>query len=155
MKFKGWVFLVSCITIFTVLLSGCQSQDSTNEQPNNTTKVAQNKANPQTDNGKIPEYLPKTFPLPQDAVISTSHSAVVEGKKTALLIFTTKEDMSSITKLYKDYFKTQKLDDSNILIDKKNLIIQGDNKEMGEAWSMIGGELSRGGIELTVTWSEQ
>jgi hypothetical protein len=155
MKFKNWVFIVLSFIICSVLFIACQSPNNTNEQQNSSdTKVAPNKVNPLTDSGKLPEYLPNTFPLPQDADISTSHSAIVDGKKTALLIFTTQEDMSSITKLYKDYFKTQKLDDSNIIVDNKNIIIQGDNIEKGEDWSVIGGALSEGGIELIVTWSE-
>lgn len=154
MKFKGWILLASCFMICTVLLSACQSSHKTNEQKNNDTIVAEDKVNSPTGNQKVPENLPKTFPLPQDAEITTSHSAVVEGKKTALLIFTTQEDMSSITKLYKEYFKTQKLDDSNYIIDDKNISIQGDNMEKKEDWSLIGGTKSEGGIEITVTWSE-
>lgn len=154
MKLKGRIFLVACFMICTVLLSACQSAHNTHKQQANDNIVAQNKVNPPSDNQKVPENLPKTFPLPQDAEISTSHSAVVEGKKTALLIFTTREDMSSITKLYKEYFKTQKLDDSNYTIDSKNIIIQGDNAEKKEDWSLIGGTKSEGGIEITVTWSE-
>lgn len=154
MKFKNWIFLLTCFMISAVLLSACQSSNNANSQPTNDTKVAENKVHSSVDTGKVPENLPNTFPLPQDADISTSHSAVVDGKKTALLIFTTQEDISSITKLYKDYFKTQTLDDSNYVIDEKNIIIQGDNMEKEESWSMIGGTLTEGGIELTVTWTE-
>jgi hypothetical protein len=154
MKFKKWASPTLCFTICIVLLLACQSPVTTHEQPHSQTQAASSKTNSPTDSGKVPEYLPKTFPLPRDADISTSHSAIVDGKKTALLIFTTQEDMSTITKLYKDYFKTQKFDDSHMIIDSKNIIIQGDNIEKGEDWSMIGGTRSEGGIELTVTWSE-
>ncbi|GAA0135118.1 hypothetical protein YSY43_19580 [Paenibacillus sp. YSY-4.3] len=64
--------------------------------------------------------------------------------------------MVTITKLYKEYFKTQNLDDSGQTIDDKNIIIQGDNPDKNESWSMIGGRLSssEGVIELNVTWTE-
>lgn len=80
-----------------------------------------------------------------------------DGKKSVLLIFSTKESMPAVTKLYKDYFKTQNLSDAGQTIDDKNIIIQGGNIEKKQSWSMIGGPLSgqEGVIELTVTWAEQ
>ncbi|MNJ54842.1 hypothetical protein D3C77_503030 [compost metagenome] len=64
--------------------------------------------------------------------------------------------METISKLYKDYFKAQNLDDSGQTLDEKNIIIQGDNPDKNESWSMIGGLLSsqEGVIELNVTWTE-
>jgi len=78
-----------------------------------------------------------------------------DSNKSVLLVFTTKESMSTVTKLYKDYFKTQNLAEDTQTIDDKNIIIQGDNQASKQSWSMIGGLLSsqEGVIELTVTWS--
>ncbi|OMF37771.1 hypothetical protein BK133_04340 [Paenibacillus sp. FSL H8-0548] len=108
------------------------------------------------DNGKVPAYLPKDFPLPEDALIVTSHAEETDGKKSVLLIFTTEESMATVSKLYKDYFIAQNLENVGQTVDNKNIIIQGENKETEQNWSMIGGPLAskEGVIELTVTWSE-
>ncbi|PZD95249.1 hypothetical protein DNH61_11865 [Paenibacillus sambharensis] len=148
--------LIIYLLLLTVVLSACQSTQNDRKQQSENTKVAQNIQH-LNEQEKIPEYLPKTFPLPQDAKISTSHAEINDGKKSVMLIFTTEESMFTITKLYTDYFNTQNLDQSNYTIDNNNIIIQGDNVKNNESWSMIGGALtSRDGIiELTVNWSEQ
>lgn len=104
----------------------------------------------------MPEYLPKDFPLPQDAEISTSHSSETDGKKSVLLIFSTKESMSTVTKLYKDYFNGLKLENAAQTIDDKNIIIQGEDAVNHHGWSMLGGLLAGqdGVVQLTVTWAE-
>ncbi|RAU92605.1 hypothetical protein [Paenibacillus sp. YN15] len=104
----------------------------------------------------LPENLPKDFPLPADASISTSHSGTADGKKSALLVFTTKESMETVIKLYKDYFNAKLGSDAAQTIDDKNLIIQGNTKDNKQSWSVIGGRLAsrEGVIELTVTWAE-
>ncbi|MDF2938515.1 MAG: hypothetical protein K0Q90_3888 [Paenibacillaceae bacterium] len=104
----------------------------------------------------LPENLPKDFPLPADAKITTSHSGAADGKKSSLLVFTTKESMDAVTKLYKNYFNVKLGRDAVQTIDEKNLIIQGFTKDNKQSWSMIGGRLSsqEGVIELTVTWAE-
>lgn len=120
--------------------------------------VTGTKASPSSNKGagELPENLPKDFPLPPDAKISTSHSGTTDGKKTALLVFTTKESMDAVTKLYKDYFNGKLGRDAVQTIDEKNLIIQGFTQDNKQSWSMIGGKLSaqEGVIELTVTWAE-
>jgi hypothetical protein len=106
--------------------------------------------------GEVPENLPKDFPLPADAKITTSHSGTTDGKKTALLVLTTKESMDAVTKRYKDYFNGKLGRDAVQTIDEKNVIIQGFTQDNKQSWSMIGGKLSsqEGVIELTVTWAE-
>lgn len=108
------------------------------------------------DDGVRPEYLPADFPLPKDVKVQTSSAAENGGKKSLLFIFTTTEDMASVTKMYKDYFGTQNLTDTSQTIDEKNLIIQGTNTGKQEEWSLIGGPLTsqKGVIELTLNWSE-
>ncbi len=106
---------------------------------------------------KVPASLPKDFPLPQDVEITTAHSSETDGKKSVLLIFSTKESMADVSKLYKDYFDAQKLDEAGQTIDDNNLIIQGMNMEKKHSWSMIGGPLASPQediIQLTVTWAE-
>lgn len=111
-----------------------------------------------TDKGaaSTPEYLPKDFPLPDDAKITTATSGETEGKKSAMMIFTTEQDMKTVSKLYKDYFTEKKLTDSGQLIDEKNIVIQGTDPDTKQEWSMIGGALAsqEGVVELTLTWSE-
>ncbi|WP_019640287.1 hypothetical protein [Paenibacillus fonticola] len=164
MQKKAWTSLWLSILIIAAL-SACQSVKSEPaQQPLNTAEAGQNAtAEVQTEENsnekadeKRPEYLPADFPIPDDAKISTSQSDITDGKKSALLIFSTEEDMETITKLYKDYFNKQNLDDSAQTIDDKNIIIRGDNPEKKESWSMIGGLLSssEGVIELNVTWTE-
>jgi hypothetical protein len=104
----------------------------------------------------MPEYLPQDFPLPQDAEISTSHSSETDGKKAVLLIFSTKESMATVTKLYKDYFNGLKLENAAQTIDDKNIIIQGEDAVNHHGWSMLGGLLAGqdGVVQLTVTWAE-
>ncbi|MNB77163.1 hypothetical protein D3C75_238450 [compost metagenome] len=104
----------------------------------------------------VPDNLPEDFPLPEDAVISVSHSEDNEGKKAALLIFRTNEGMESVTKRYKDYFADRLGSNAVQTIDEKNLIIQGNSPDNTQIWSIIGGELSSepGVVELNITWSE-
>ncbi|PYE49696.1 hypothetical protein HUB98_09800 [Paenibacillus barcinonensis] len=104
----------------------------------------------------MPEHLPKDFPLPEDAKVTTATSTENDGKKSAILIFTTEQDMKTISKLYKDYFTSKKLTDSGQIIDEKNIIIQGTEPDQKHSWSLIGGAMAskQGVIELTLTWSE-
>lgn len=104
----------------------------------------------------LPENLPEDFPLPDDAVITVSHSEENEGKKAALLIFKTKESMEAVTKTYKEYFADKLGSSAAQTIDEKNLVIQGNTPDNTQVWSVIGGELSAepGVVELNITWSE-
>lgn len=105
---------------------------------------------------ELPKYLPEDFPLPKDVKISLSSSEETEGRKTALLIFTTTESMESVTKLYDDYLASKLGSESAKTVDPKNLIIQGTTKDNKQSWSVIGGPLAsqEGIVELTVSWSE-
>lgn len=105
---------------------------------------------------EMPEHLPKDFPLPDDAVISLANSGETEGKKSAMLIFTTTQDVQTVAQLYSDYFASKNMTDAGETVDDQNIIIQGTDSEAGELWSVIGGTLSaqEGVVELTVTWSE-
>ncbi|GIP58288.1 hypothetical protein MKX50_01530 [Paenibacillus sp. FSL W8-0186] len=156
MKISRLMYLLLSILVL-IGLSACQSSKSgPAQQPPDTGAVQNMTAGAQGHDEQRPEYLPADFPLPDDVKISTSHSEIKDGKKSVLLIFSTEEDMATITKLYKDYFKSQNLDDSGQTIGDKNIIIQGDNPDKNESWSMIGGRLSsnEGVIELNVTWTE-
>ncbi|MGQ8872632.1 hypothetical protein [Paenibacillus sp. TSA_86.1] len=104
----------------------------------------------------MPEYLPKDFPLPDDAKITTANSGENDGKKSAMMVFTTEQDMKTVSKLYKDYFEAKKLTDSGQIIDAKNIVIQGTEPDTKQSWSLIGGALAsqEGVVELTITWSE-
>ncbi|MEK4077389.1 hypothetical protein MHI01_26525 [Paenibacillus sp. FSL M7-0656] len=105
---------------------------------------------------ELPENLPSDFPLPEDATIRLANSGENEGNQSAMVIFSTEQDMKTVSQLYKDYFNAKKLTDAGQTIDDKNIIIQGTDPETQDAWSLIGGTLAgqEGVIELTLTWTE-
>jgi hypothetical protein len=106
---------------------------------------------------KLPEHLPSDFPIPSDAVIDTSHSSQIDGKKNAMLIIKSKQDMDSIVKLYKDYFEGLQINIDSQIIDERNIIIQCEDEARGHSWSIIGGKTAASDdkiIDLTITWSE-
>lgn len=151
MSHKSTLFVILSL-LMVLMLSACQSATSGNNEAaqNYSVETQGEKVSNVTDD------LPQDFPLPEDAKLGTTHSETEDGKKSVMLIFTTKEDMATIISLYKEYFKTQGLDDSDMTIDDRNIIIQGDNMEKKESWSLIGGPLTEpeGVIELTLTWME-
>lgn len=151
MSHKSTLFVILSL-LMVLMLSACQSATSGNNEAaqNYSVETQGEKVSNVTDD------LPQDFPLPEDAKLGTTHSETKDGKKSVMLIFTTKEDMATIISLYKEYFKTQGLDDSDMTIDDRNIIIQGDNMEKKESWSLIGGPLTEpeGVIELTLTWME-
>lgn len=105
---------------------------------------------------ELPENLPSDFPLLEDATIRLANSGENEGKQSAMVIFSTEQDMKTVSQLYKDYFNAKKLTDAGQTIDDKNIIIQGTDPETQDVWSLIGGTLAgqEGVIELTLTWTE-
>ncbi|WP_336765082.1 hypothetical protein [Paenibacillus sp. USHLN196] len=105
---------------------------------------------------ELPDNLPSDFPLPEDATIRLANSGENEGKQSAMVIFSTEQDMKTVSQLYKDYFNAKKLMDAGQTIDDKNIIIQGTDPDTQDVWSLIGGTLAgqEGVIELTLTWTE-
>ena len=141
--------LIIMTTALAWVLGACSAKDSaTSEAPENVAAAVQ------VEETERPEYLPKDFPLPDDAEITTSHSEQNDGKKSVLLIFKSHEKLEKLAETYKQYFLDQGIADTAETIDEKNLIIQGDTNT--ESWSLIGGELStqEDTVELTLTWSE-
>ncbi len=152
-KWKAANLLVLA-AVLTLTLGACSSKDSANSAQENQSNLTTAEAEGADSSGQRPEHLPKDFPLPDDAVITTSHSEQNDGKKSALMIFTSQEKLDKLAEMYKDYFREQGIDDAVETIDEKNLIIQGDSAD--ESWSLIGGALSaqEGTNELTLTWTE-
>jgi len=148
---KPWKIskLVLMTTALVCILGACSAKEST------TLEESNNKAAAVTAQGtEIPEYLPKDFPVPDDAEITTTHSEQNDGKKSVLFIFKSQEKLDSLAKTYKKYIQDKGVKDMAETIDDKNLIIQGDSDT--ESWSLIGGVLSsqKDTVELTLTWSE-
>ncbi|CAH1193952.1 hypothetical protein PAECIP111892_01361 [Paenibacillus auburnensis] len=141
--------LILMTTALAWVLGACSDKDSaaTKEPENQAAAV-------QVEETERPEYLPKDFPLPDDAEITTSHSEQNDGKKSVLLIFKSQEKLDKLAGTYKQYFEEQGITDASETIDEKNLILQGDTD--AESWSLIGGTLStqEDTVELTLTWSE-
>lgn len=103
-----------------------------------------------------PEFLPNDFPLPPDAEITTSRSSEREGKRSAFLVFITKESMDAAGARYTTYFRTRLDSGAAITTDAKSLIIEGRSSDSAQRWSLIGGPLASqpGFVELTVNWTE-
>lgn len=141
--------LILMTTVLACALGACSATDSAvSEEPENKAASAQ------AEETEKPDYLPKDFPLPDDAEITTSHSEQNDGKKSVLLIFKSQEKLDKLAETYKQYFQDQGVKDTAETLDEKNLIIQGDTD--AESWSLIGGVLStkEDTVELTLTWSE-
>lgn len=180
MKKQRW--LAGAALALMVALSACgNANDKTPESPDTGTAPVTEQGTGNTDSGngeapvdtagndanqdndtsvnessELPTHLPSDFPMPDDAVISTSTSGMNDGEKTAMMIFTTKQDMKKVSALYKTYFES-KLSGAGQLIDDKNIVIQGTDDETGNTWSLIGGKMAsqEGVIELVLTWSEK
>ncbi|GBF74603.1 hypothetical protein PA598K_02960 [Paenibacillus sp. 598K] len=173
MKKQRW--LAGVALALMVALSACGNSDQAPEEKPDNTAPATNEqgtgnvdpdknqndpannssnADPETSS-ELPANLPSDFPLPEDAKVTTATSGENEGKKNAMIIFTTEQDMKQVTSLYKKYFESKLSSDSQ-LIDEKNIVFQGTDTETGDSWSMIGGLMAsqEGVIELTVTWAE-
>lgn len=105
---------------------------------------------------ELPVELPDDFPLPEDATIDLANTGDYEGKKSAMVIFTTEEDMQTVTQMYKEYFEGKDLTDATLLFDDKNIVVQGVDPQKQQIWSMIGGAMAsqEGVIELTLNWTE-
>ncbi|WP_054941147.1 hypothetical protein [Paenibacillus ihuae] len=141
--------LILMTTALVWVLGACSAKDSAaSEEPENQAAAVQ------VEETQRPEYLPKDFPIPDDAEVTTSHSEQNDGKKSVLLIFKSQEKLDKLAETYKQYFQDQGVKDSAETIDEKNLILQGDTD--AESWSLIGGLLStqEDTVELTLTWSE-
>ena len=139
-----------------------EATSGTNEQPANTDPVDTEPAQDDTPNpsssasNELPAELPDDFPLPEDATISMANSGENEGKKSAMVIFTTEEDLQTVTQMYKDYFEAKDLTDATLLFDSTNIIVQGMDPQTQQSWSLLGGPLAsqEGVIELTLNWAE-
>ncbi len=159
MKSNKMILLFSHLALASFLLSACQSSSSqpvTEEQTTKTEVVQNTEDLSSNSDNQIPEYLPSGFPLPEDAVIEMSLSDLKDGKKAALLVYMTKEeDLESLSELYEDYFKSQNLEDSQYILNDRNLLIMGKNMEQGYDWALKGGILIDDlGVQVTVNWSE-
>ncbi|WP_249899391.1 hypothetical protein [Paenibacillus sp. PK3_47] len=137
------------------VLGACSDNNSANSATETKNAANSSSAADSKDTGNNrPEYLPEDFPLRDDADITKSTSGQTDGKKSALLIFTSREKVDQLAETYKNYFRDKGLDDAGQMIDDKNIVIQGSTDK--EQWSLIGGALSaqEGTTELTLTWSE-
>ncbi|WP_419889650.1 hypothetical protein [Paenibacillus xylanexedens] len=152
-------YVLACAALaMMVALSACSSAA---DEPSDTEKVdaeVSSGTGEQATAGtnELPENLPSDFPLPEDATIRLANSGENDGKQSAMVIFSTEQDMKTVSQLYKDYFNAKKLTDAGQTIDDKNIIIQGTDPETQDVWSLIGGTLAgqEGVIELTLTWTE-
>ncbi|RXZ78489.1 hypothetical protein EBB07_26760 [Paenibacillaceae bacterium] len=103
-----------------------------------------------------PQYLPSDFPIPQDAKVTDAIASTVHGTKSVTLIFLTKESVSAMGEVYRDYTRANDLQDAVELIDSNSLVIAG--KLIGKSpLSITGGPSAEqfGYTDITIVWSEQ
>ncbi|WP_157272869.1 hypothetical protein [Paenibacillus daejeonensis] len=161
-----WVATASLALMLTlVACSDTNDQPANANGPTNTEATSGTNEQPAPEDtpttsssasDELPAELPDDFPLPEDAVITFANSGENEGKKSAMVIFTSEEDMKTVSQLYKQYFDDKGMTDAASLLDDKNIIIQGTDPNTQQHWSVIGGAMAsrEGVIELTVNWSE-
>lgn len=100
-----------------------------------------------------PQYLPGDLPIPAGAGITLTEGEVVDGKKSAMLVYETEQSLSLLGNTYSQYVKDKELEQGTQIIDEDNLIING--KVAGDySYSIIGSSSAAkpGGAEIIVTW---
>ncbi|ULO06716.1 hypothetical protein H1230_27625 [Paenibacillus sp. 19GGS1-52] len=118
---------------------------------------------PTTDNGTTtpvssksrPVNLPQDFPIPEDAVISTTLDTDIDGVKKVAFTYSTQETLDIMGFVYSEYVRIKKLDNSTQTITATTVKITG--KLSGTSPLSITGKASTarpGYNNFTITWSE-
>lgn len=81
-----------------------------------------------TNSAAAPKYLPSDLPIPDDAVYTDTQEGTKDDKKTSMVIYRTKEKLETLGESYKKYFSDQNLEHGNEIIDKANIIMNGEAK---------------------------
>ncbi|WP_151736571.1 hypothetical protein [Paenibacillus tengchongensis] len=98
-------------------------------------------------------YLPEDLPIPAEAGITFSEGKLVDGKKSGMLIYETKESMTLLGSTYQKYLGSKHLEHGTQIIEPGNLLISG--KVPGSySYSIIGSRFAgdSGDTEIIVTW---
>jgi hypothetical protein len=105
--------------------------------------------------GVRPEYLPGDLPILAGASIVSSGGTTVSGKKSAILIYETKQSMVTVGSVYKQYVKDKHLPQDTQIVDGSNVLIHG-KAEGNYSYSIIGSSLPSkpGTVEVIVGWVE-
>lgn len=102
------------------------------------------------------KYLPADFPLPKDAKTTSLIENMVDGNKKVVLIYTTKENLTTIGKSYKTYYQNKNLTQKSEDIQADEFSILG--REEGKYAVTITGNVSSDNKDLnevTVIWGEE
>ncbi|WP_150269487.1 hypothetical protein [Paenibacillus tepidiphilus] len=100
-------------------------------------------------------YLPKDLPIPLEAGITFTEAKLVDGKKSAMLIYETTESMTLLGSTYQKYIGEKQLEHGTLIVEPDNLLIRG--KVSGNySYSIIGSSsaVQPGDAEIIVTWME-
>lgn len=102
------------------------------------------------------KYLPADFPLPKDAKATSLIENVVDGNKKVVLIYTSKESLSTLASSYKNYYQNKNLTQNSEDIQADEFSILG--REEGKYAVTITGNASSSNKDLnevTVIWGEE
>lgn len=102
------------------------------------------------------KYLPADFPLPKDAKTTSLIENMVDGNKKVVLIYTTKENLTTIGTSYKTYYQNKNLTQKSEDIQADEFSILG--REEGKYAVTITGNVSSDNKDLnevTVIWGEE
>ncbi|MCP1135654.1 copper amine oxidase N-terminal domain-containing protein [Paenibacillus polysaccharolyticus] len=102
------------------------------------------------------KYLPADFPLPKDAKATSLIENVVDGNKKVVLIYTSKESLSTLSSSYKNYYQNKNLTQNSEDIQADEFSILG--REEGKYAVTITGNASSSDKDLnevTVIWGEE
>ncbi len=102
-----------------------------------------------------PVNLPQDFPIPADAVISTTLDTDIDGVKKVAFTYSTQETLDIMGFVYSEYVRIKKLDNSTQTITATTVKITG--KLSGTSPLSITGKASTarpGYNNFTITWSE-
>ncbi|MGQ8870766.1 stalk domain-containing protein [Paenibacillus sp. TSA_86.1] len=102
------------------------------------------------------KYLPADFPLPKDAKATSLIENVVDGNKKVVLIYTTKESLTTLGTSYKTYYQNKNWTQNSEDIQADEFSILG--REEGKYAVTITGNMSSSNKDLnevTVIWGEE
>ncbi|USB33770.1 hypothetical protein [Paenibacillus sp. YPG26] len=116
----------------SVLTSACGTEPAVKKQadtvPVSTPSApAENSTTPTTTNGAAaPKYLPPSLPIPEDAQFTHVQETMENNKKSSTVIFLTGEELEKLGEDYKQFFQAEQVKDSNELIDKSSIVMNGE-----------------------------
>jgi hypothetical protein len=102
-----------------------------------------------------PLHLPKDFPIPGDALITTTVDTDVGGVKKAAFTYSTQETLETMGFVYGEYVKIKRLDNASHTVTASTVKFTGRLGGISPLWITGKASATRPGFNnFTVTWSE-